>query len=133
MIGKPPIPPRSSSDYSDYFQTMYKWTIDVYKYLIGFLKADTVIRVTANYTTNPDDRQIGVTSTTAPRTITISSSSIAVKDFIVSVNDESGNASVNNVTVATEGAENIYGTAVITTDYGSLKFRSNGSHLFNIT
>lgn len=133
MIGKPPIIPRGQNEYMNYFQAMYNWCIDLYKYLIDFLKNDIVLRIDSDYTTTTDDRQIAVTSTAVARTITIGSSSIAIKDFIVSVNDESGNASVNNITVATEGAENIYGTAVISTDYGSLKFRSNGSHLFNIT
>lgn len=132
MLGKPPLPAKDMTEWVDYIQRLYQWTMEVYRYLLEFLKNKNVRRVNADYTTTVDDRNIGVTSTAAPRTITIASAAIAILDFEIGVNDESGGAAANNITVATEGAENIYGGDTIAANYGALRFRSNGSDLFVI-
>lgn len=77
---------------------------------------------------------IGITDTTAARTVTILSADIAHDGQIFIIKDESGAAGTNNITIATEGAENIDGaaTALINTNYGSLRMYSNGAHLFTI-
>lgn len=86
----------------------------------------------ASNTTAPEEVIIGVTSTAAPRTITIPSALIAAGTFIIIVKDESGGAGTNNITVATEGAETIDGQAsvAIVEDYGSLSLYSDGTNLF---
>jgi hypothetical protein len=76
---------------------------------------------------------LGVTSTAAARTVTLpSAESIDGRVFVVK--DESGGAGTNNITVATEGSENIDGasTFVINSDYGSAWFYSDGSNWFTI-
>lgn len=78
------------------------------------------------------------TSTAAPRTLTISSADIAssvdTEIWVFDVEDESGGANMNNITIATEGSETIDGaaTVVITEDFGSVRLYSNGSDLFGL-
>ena len=86
-----------------------------------------------DYLTTINDNIIGVTSTAAARTITLSSAAFAqgtaTRAYHVIVKDESGGAATNNITVATEGAELIDGAAtyVIAQNYGSATFYSTGS------
>jgi len=88
--------------------------------------------VSANYTAVVADRVIGVTSTAAPRTITLPSAATvgAGKDYIVK--DESGGAGTNNITLTPNGAETIDGAAslVISTNYGVARIYSNGTNWF---
>jgi hypothetical protein len=79
-----------------------------------------------------NDVIIGVTNTAAPRTITLSSADVANGKFII-IKDESGAASANNITIATEGAELIDGEASveITADYGVIRLYSNGTNWFS--
>jgi hypothetical protein len=87
----------------------------------------------STYTTLITDHTIGVTYTaTGAVTITISSAHIAVVGKHIRIIDEGGNASVHNITVATEGSETISGAATqtISTDYGRLRIYSDGSNCF---
>jgi hypothetical protein len=135
MIGKPPTPAHTLQELPDYAQRLYQWTIEVYRYLLEVLKDKKVRRTATDYITTVDDRQVGVTDTTVPRTVTIASAAIAIEDFEIVVNDESGGAAANNITVATEGAETINGAAsvAIAANYGSVRLRSDGTNLFAIT
>ena len=77
------------------------------------------------------------TSTAAARTLTISTADIAkgsvANPWRFIVNDESGGAAANNITVDTQGAETIDGAAsqAITANYGVLRLYSNGINLFS--
>lgn len=74
---------------------------------------------------------IGVTSTAAARTITLSTAGTD-NGRIVIVKDESGAAGTNNITIDTEGAELIDGAAtkVISTNYGVVRLYSDGINWF---
>ena len=74
---------------------------------------------------------IGVTDTTAARTITLSTFDNKEGNIIM-VKDESGGAGTNNITVATEGTETVDGATskVINLNYGVLRFYSNGTNWF---
>jgi hypothetical protein len=76
---------------------------------------------------------IGVTDTTAPRTITLATAD-AVLGKLVYIKDESGGATTNNITVDTQGAETIDGVAsvAISVDYGALRLYSDGSNWFTL-
>ena len=86
----------------------------------------------ANYTTQ-GETIIGVTDTSAVRTITIASSSISDPGYSLLIQDESGAAATNNIIVATQGSETIDGAATtsITSDYGAVLLYSNGTELFS--
>lgn len=75
---------------------------------------------------------IGVTDTSAARTISLPPAATAATDRLYIIKDQSGGASVNNITVDPDGAETIDGaaTAVINTNYGSLSIYTNGSAWF---
>lgn len=87
---------------------------------------------TAGDVNTDDEVIIGVTSTAAARTITIQSADIVVGRVFI-IKDESGAASVNNITIDTQGAETIDGaaTVVIIANYGSVRLYSDGTNLFS--
>ena len=77
------------------------------------------------------DYLIGVTSTAAARTITLPTAvGSAGKTYIVK--DESGAASVNNITLATTGGQTIDGAATIAiaANYGVARVYSDGANWF---
>ena len=86
---------------------------------------------TAVSSSSADEVIIGVTDTTAPRTITISSADVVAGRLFI-IKDESGGAAANNITIATAGAETIDGAASVTiiSNYGAIKLYSNGTDLF---
>jgi hypothetical protein len=90
--------------------------------------------VAANYTQLLSDYIIGVTSTAAPRTITLIASSnySAANPGVIVVKDESGGAAANNITIDGNGAETINGAAtlVINTNYGVAVLYNNGTGWF---
>lgn len=98
------------------------------KVLKRFVRTATAVSIS---TTNDD--LIGVTDTSALRTITVSTADI-VDGYQLVVNDESGLAGTNNITIATQGSELIDGaaTATISTNYGSIWLYSDGTNLFTI-
>lgn len=82
-----------------------------------------------NYTILPTDpRYIAVTSTAAPRTITLPAASGVPAGRTITVKDESGAAGTNNITVSRAGADTIDGatTKVISANYGSVTLYSDG-------
>jgi len=82
-----------------------------------------------NYTiVAADPLYIGVTSTAAPRTITLPAASAVTAGRTYVVKDESGAAGTNNITVARAGADTIDGATskVINTNYGSVMLYSDG-------
>lgn len=70
------------------------------------------------------------------RTLEFSTSTISqgspTAPILFTVNDESGGAGTNNITISTEGLATIDGAATIkiTADYGTLRLYSNGTNLF---
>jgi hypothetical protein len=77
---------------------------------------------------------IGVTDTSAARTITLATADVKAGRVII-IKDESGGAATNNITIATEGTQAIDGdtsdTALkITANYGVVRVYSNGSNWF---
>jgi hypothetical protein len=74
---------------------------------------------------------IGVTSTAAPRTITLATADV-VRGRVIIVKDESGGAGANNITIQGQGGETIDGQAsvVITSNYGVVRLYSDGTHWF---
>jgi hypothetical protein len=75
---------------------------------------------------------LGVTDTSAARTITLATADV-VDGRIIIIKDESGGATTNNITIVTEGSETIDGEAsiAITADYGVLRLYSNGTNWFS--
>lgn len=86
---------------------------------------------TAVSMTTSGDTIIGVTSTAAPRTITLATADLKA-GRIIEVKDESGGAGTNNITIDTEGAEVIDASAsvAITANYGIARFYSNGTNWY---
>lgn len=82
-----------------------------------------------NYTTLTTDNTIGVTSTAAPRSITLVSAASVPAGWQQMVKDESGGAATNNITVVAtvDGASN----PVITANYGVIRVYSNGTNWFS--
>ena len=81
-----------------------------------------------DYTILVTDYYVGVTSTAAPRTITLptSTASLSGRKFIIK--DESGGAATNNITITRAGSDTIDGatTFVINTNYGSVHLIADG-------
>lgn len=75
-----------------------------------------------------DPTYIGVTSTAAPRTITLPAASAVPAGKTFTVKDESGAAVTNNITVSRAGSDTIDGatTKVINTNYGGVTLYSDG-------
>jgi len=93
----------------------------------------SVIRKTAVDTSvTRSDQYIGVTDTSAPRTITLPGGSPASTAFFVgqklTVKDETGGAATNNITIS--GPIDGGSSAVINTNYGSLDFIYDGTNYF---
>lgn len=84
-----------------------------------------------NYQVLGTDAIIGVTSTAAPRTITMPLTPTTGQ--IWTIKDESGGAAANNITVSGNG-RNIDGssTFIINTNYGSIEVYFNGVNFFVI-
>jgi hypothetical protein len=77
------------------------------------------------------------TDTTAARTLTISTSTIALGSTTnalqITVKDESGGAGTNNITITPEsGTIDGQSSVVISADYGDIMMYSNGTNLFTI-
>lgn len=75
---------------------------------------------------------VAVTDTSSARTITLTTALLQSGRIII-VKDESGGANTNNITVDTQGSELIDGAAssTISTNYGSVRLYSNGTHWFS--
>ncbi len=88
----------------------------------------------STYTVLEKDNIIHSTySATGAQTITIPTAQL-VSGRIITIKDAGGNASVNNITIGTQGTEKIDGsdTAVINSNYGVITLYSNGSNWFKI-
>ena len=86
----------------------------------------------ATYTAKAGDRLIGV-NRSGVVTVTLPSAQVNA-GRLFTIKDESGDASTNNITVATEGSETIDGAAtnVIDNDYGAKHFYSDGTNWFAV-
>lgn len=84
----------------------------------------------ATYTAKAGDRVIGVNRAGAV-TVTLPTAEVR-PGRVFTVKDESGAAATNNITVATEGSENIDGSAtdVINVNYESKSYYSDGNNWF---
>jgi hypothetical protein len=94
---------------------------------------ETHVTVTAaSYTAKAGDRFIGV-NRAGTVGITLPTSQLRA-GRLYTVKDESGAAATNNITVATEGAETIDGSATdtINQDYGAKAYYSDGSNWFTV-
>lgn len=80
-----------------------------------------------------DEVIIGITDTSAARTVTIQTADITAGTRLFIIKDESGAAGTNNITIATQGSETIDGASTITisANYGVARLYSNGSNLFS--
>jgi len=85
-----------------------------------------------DYTTS-GETIVGVTDTTAARTITLATAD-CVEGRLITIKDESGGAGTHSITIATEGSETIDGasTVTISTNYGCIRLYSNGNNWFTI-
>lgn len=86
----------------------------------------------ATYAAKAGDRVIGV-NRAGTVTVTLPTAQLR-PGRVYTVKDESGDASSNNITVATEGSETIDGSAtdVIATNYGAKHYYSDGSNWFQV-
>jgi len=86
----------------------------------------------ATYTAKAGDRVIGVNRAGAV-TVTLPTAEVR-KGRSYTIKDESGAAATNNITVATEGAETIDGSAtdVMSENYGAKAYYSDGSNWFSV-
>jgi hypothetical protein len=83
-----------------------------------------------SYTVLPTDALVSVTSTAAARTITLPAASAFGNGQFVTIVDESGGASVNNITIARAGTDTINGATsfVLNKNNSSVTLYSNGSN-----
>lgn len=86
---------------------------------------------TATSVSSAGETFIGVTDTTAARTITLSTAD-CVNGRLIEIKDESGGAGTNNITIDTQGSELIDGAAsiTITANYGIARLYSSGANWF---
>lgn len=86
---------------------------------------------TGAYTTTANDFIVGVDTTGGAVTITLGSAAVAAGKVVI-INDEGGNAGINNITIATEGSETIDGSATttISTDNATVRLYSDGTNWF---
>lgn len=95
------------------------------------LQAQSYAYVTSNYTARVIDSTIGVSGSGV--TVTLPTDDVTYfSGRNVSVVDQSGNASGDNITIATQGAEKINGadTYTISADYGAVTLYNDGSNWF---
>lgn len=87
----------------------------------------------ASVTTTTNEIIIGVTDTSAARTITLQTAD-AIEGRMYFIKDESGAAGMNNITINTQGGQTIDGdaTLVIASNYGGATLYSDGSNWFVI-
>jgi len=104
-------------------------------WVYGGLQVDeslTVHRVTSkiNYLVATTDLYVGITDTTAPRTVILPQATTTTSGHIIIVKDESGGASGNNITIQPDGTvpDTIDGQANLTIakDYGCKWLMSDG-------
>lgn len=74
-----------------------------------------------NYQMLPEDKYVGPDTTTSAATITLPDVSLIEDGHEVIIEDEGGNASGNNITVATEGSETA-DTTTISTNNGLVRY-----------
>lgn len=88
---------------------------------------------TATFTADAENTIIGV-NRAGPVAVTLPSAEAVKVGRVYAVKDESGNASVNNITVDTAGTELIDGAAtdVLSTDYASIGYYSDGTNWFKV-
>jgi len=81
--------------------------------------------------TSSAERFIAITNTGSARTVTLATADV-IDGIHITINDESGAAGTNNITIATEGSETIDGasTATISSNYGSVSVYCNGTNWF---
>lgn len=89
------------------------------------------VRVSSDYSATAKDRLIGVDASAAV-TITLPAAATLGRDVRIIVKDESGNASVNPITVAAADTIDGAATDTISTDYGRMGYYSNGSVYFKV-
>lgn len=84
-------------------------------------------------TLGPNETIIGV-NLAAPVVLTLPSAQAVREGRPYVVKDESGNASAQNITVGTQGAELIDGAAtdLINTDFASIGYYANGTNWFKV-
>lgn len=91
----------------------------------------TVNAATYNLALTDHILHVTYTSTAAVTNLQLMTASVA-SGRVIHIKDAGGNASANNITITTEGAETIDGSATYTlsTDYESVSFYSNGTNWF---
>jgi len=94
----------------------------------------SITETATDYTILLTDHFVGVTSTASARIMTLPSAVTAGQTRVIVVKDQSGGAAINNITVKS-AAGTIDGVAagtgvLISSNYGSLSFYSNGTNWF---
>jgi len=81
------------------------------------------VRVSANYNIIKSDCYIGVTSTSAARSLTLPPIISVFLNAMMIIKDESGGAAANNITINCFGADTIEGVTnkIINSNYGVLR------------
>ncbi len=127
--------PVNGHDLPPGFFTQFLWDGDAW---IDLVDADGVSYVsTATNLLTAGQNVIGVSDTSATRTITISTAditNIATIGRSITIKDESGGAEINTILIDTEGSETIDGALSISiiVNYGAVSLYSNGTGLFVI-
>ena len=90
------------------------------------------VSVGADYTLDDNDYIVGVSDLSAARTLVIlSANTVEGKTYVIK--DEYNGASINNITILTEGTEKIdeAHSAVISTDLGKIELYSDGNNWYS--
>lgn len=87
--------------------------------------------INADYSVLANDYYISITDTSSSRTITLPDPTTFGRDQTFIVQDTSGGAGTNNITINTNaGLINGLSSAKINTNYGCIKFKSDGTNYF---
>lgn len=83
-----------------------------------------------DYSVQLTDYYVGVTNTSAPRTITLPNNATAGQTFVIK--DESGGATTNNITIVVSGGANIDGSSskILNSNYQAVNLIFTGTQYF---
>lgn len=98
-----------------------------------FIKRVAIANTETSYTITTDDYLIGCDTVNNAITITLPLASTAANQTFYVV-DETGDASTNNITIATSGSDTLNGAPnkIISTDYTSIQIYSDGGTGYHI-
>lgn len=117
--------PKSPRNFNDE-PGLIQWFENLWNYVTGTVATTG----DAAATLGSGETYHGVTALTAPRTLTLPPSAQMQDGDEIIIQDESGSASTQTITIATQGSDSLYGSNTITTAYGRRRVIKRGAGKF---